>query len=113
MEVSVDICNRYGAIDPSSGTSAMMEIARVLGNLHKDKTKKWRPRRTIVFASWAAEEFGLMGAREWVDHHIQKLTDGAVAIINIDMCLFGDILIPTFLFFIFYHIFNGGTGRLL
>ena len=103
MEVSVDICNRYGAIDPSSGTSAMMEIARVLGNLHK--REKWRPRRTIVFASWAAEEFGLMGSREWVDHHIQKLTDGAVAVINIDICIFGNILIATFLFVFFPSYF--------
>merc|ERR1712032_857486 len=44
----------YGAIDPSSGTTALMETARVLGNLHK--TTGWRPRRTIVFASWATED---------------------------------------------------------
>ena len=50
----------YGAADPSSGTCALMEIARVLGSLVKSG---WRPRRTIVFASWAVEEYGLEGSR--------------------------------------------------
>ena len=82
----------YGASDPSSGTAALMETARVLGNLHK--STGWRPRRTIVFASWAAEEYGMMGSIEWVHHHIQKLMDRAVAIINVDLCVFGDRLAP-------------------
>ena len=82
----------YGAIDPSSGTTALMETARVLGNLHK--TTGWRPRRTIVFASWAAEETNLIGSHEWVHQHIQKIMDQAVALINIDICIIGDILSP-------------------
>ena len=82
----------YGAIDPSSGTTALMETARVLGNLHK--TTGWRPRRTIVFASWAAEEYYLMGSIEWVHHHIQKIMERAVALINVDICIIGDILSP-------------------
>jgi len=81
----------YGAIDPSSGTASLMEVARVLGNLHK---RGWRPRRSIVFASWGAEEYGLMGSNEWVYDNIQKLMDRAVAIINVDICIIGDILSP-------------------
>lgn len=27
----------------------------------------WRPRRTIIFASWDAEEFGLLGSTEWAE----------------------------------------------
>ena len=50
----------FGAMDPSSGTAAMLEVARVLGE--KLKTG-WRPRRTIIFLSWGAEEFGLTGLR--------------------------------------------------
>ena len=82
----------YGASDPSSGTAALMETVRVLGNLHK--RTGWRPRRTIVFASWAAEEYGLMGSVEFVHHHIQKMMDRAVALINMDLCTFGDVLEP-------------------
>ena len=50
----------FGAMDPSSGTAAMLEVARVLGE--KLKTG-WRPRRTIIFLSWGAEEFGLTGLK--------------------------------------------------
>lgn len=82
----------YGAIDPSSGTTSLMEVARVLGMLHK--STGWRPRRTIVFASWAAEEYGLMGSNEWVYDRIHKVMDRAVAIINVDICIIGDILSP-------------------
>ena len=61
----------YGAVDPSSGTAVIMEIARVLGE--KMKTG-WRPRRTIIIASWTSEEAGLFGSREWVHDKIHKLT---------------------------------------
>ena len=70
----VVICNHrdawgYGAVDPSSGTAIMMEVARVLG----EKVKAgWRPRRSIVFASWAAEEAGIMGSAEWVYDKVHK-----------------------------------------
>uniref|UniRef100_A0A665V9K7 Aminopeptidase NAALADL1 n=1 Tax=Echeneis naucrates TaxID=173247 RepID=A0A665V9K7_ECHNA len=50
----------HGAIDPSSGTSVMLEITRVLGRMVKQG--KWRPRRSIIFGSWGAEEFGLIGS---------------------------------------------------
>ena len=48
----------YGSVDPSSGTAQLMEVARTFGEMLK---KGWRPRRTIVLASWAAEEYGLEG----------------------------------------------------
>ena len=82
----------YGALDPSSGTTALMEAARVLGNLVA--TGDWRPRRSIVFASFAAEEYGLMGSTEWVHDKLHKLMTRAVAVINIDTCIMGDILYP-------------------
>ena len=60
----------YGAVDPSSGTCSMMEIARVLGALARTG---WRPRRTIIFASWASEEYGSLGSNEWVYDKVHKL----------------------------------------
>lgn len=54
----------FGAIDPSSGTTVMMEIARAFGVAYKEG---WRPRRTILFCSWGAEEYGLIGSNEWVE----------------------------------------------
>ena len=41
----------------------MMEVARVLGARLR---AGWRPRRSIVLGSWAAEEAGIMGSAEWV-----------------------------------------------
>lgn len=75
----------YGAVDPSSGTAAMLEAAHGIGELlHKG----WRPKRTIVFCSWDAEEQGLIGSTEWVEQHMQQL-DRAVAYFNTDVAVSG------------------------
>uniref|UniRef100_F7DY16 N-acetylated alpha-linked acidic dipeptidase 2 n=1 Tax=Callithrix jacchus TaxID=9483 RepID=F7DY16_CALJA len=54
----------FGAIDPTSGVAVLQEIVRSFGKL---MSKGWRPRRTIIFASWDAEEFGLLGSTEWAE----------------------------------------------
>ena len=71
----------FGANDPISGTVAMMEEARILGELAREGH---RPRRTIVFASWDAEEPGLLGSTEWVEYHADELSRKLVAYINTD-----------------------------
>jgi N-acetylated-alpha-linked acidic dipeptidase len=70
-----------GADDPTSGMVALMEEARVLGELARSG---WRPRRTIIYAAWDAEEPGLLGSTEWVEHHADELRRKAVAYINTD-----------------------------
>ncbi|CAF1301834.1 unnamed protein product [Rotaria sordida] len=52
-----------GAIDPTSGTATMLEITRVLGEMYKNG---FRPRRSLMFCSWEAEEYGLIGSMEYV-----------------------------------------------
>lgn len=79
----------YGASDPSSGTAQLLETARVLGDLLKTG---WRPRRTLVFCSWGAEEYGLIGSTEWVEEHVDRLQGRAVAYINTDTCSTGPVL---------------------
>uniref|UniRef100_A0A673T9T6 Aminopeptidase NAALADL1 n=1 Tax=Suricata suricatta TaxID=37032 RepID=A0A673T9T6_SURSU len=54
----------FGAIDPTSGAAVLQEIVQSFGKL---LGKGWRPRRTIIFASWDAEEFGLLGSTEWAE----------------------------------------------
>ncbi|OWF36154.1 N-acetylated-alpha-linked acidic dipeptidase 2 [Mizuhopecten yessoensis] len=54
----------YGGTDPASGGTVLMEIARIFGKLLETG---WRPRRTILFCSWDAEEYGLVGSYEWVE----------------------------------------------
>lgn len=71
----------FGAIDPLSGSAVITELTRVFGDLLKQGI---RPRRTIVFCSWGAEEQGLVGSTEWVEEHMKVLYERAVAYLNVD-----------------------------
>jgi N-acetylated-alpha-linked acidic dipeptidase len=75
----------YGAVDPNSGTAAMLETVHGLGVLLK---QGWKPKRRIVVASWDAEEEGLIGSTEWVEDHQAQLTH-AVAYFNTDVGVSG------------------------
>ena len=86
----------FGAVDPNSGTTAMLELARGFGELLKTN---WRPRRTIIFGSWDGEEHGLIGSTEWVEEHAAELRERAVAYLNMDSAVsganFGASSVPT------------------
>jgi N-acetylated-alpha-linked acidic dipeptidase len=71
----------YGAVDPNSGTAAMLEAVHGAGELLKSG---WKPKRTIVFASWDGEEEGLMGSTEWAEQHESELANAA-AYFNVDV----------------------------
>ncbi len=75
----------YGAVDPNSGTAAMLEAVHGLGELVK---QGWKPARTIVIASWDAEEEGLMGSTEWAEAHEAQLHH-AIAYFNMDVGVSG------------------------
>jgi len=75
----------YGAVDPVSGTAAMLEAVHGIGEVLKEG---WRPKRTIVFASWDAEEQGLIGSTEWAEEHEAELQN-AVAYFNTDLGAYG------------------------
>ncbi len=75
----------YGAVDPNSGTAAMLETVHGLGSLLK---QGWKPKRTIVIGSWDAEEEGLMGSTEWAEQHAKELGH-AVAYFNTDVGVAG------------------------
>ena len=71
----------FGAWDPLSGQTVMLEEAKSLGALAKTG---WRPKRTIVYASWDGEEIGLMGSTEWAEQHADELAAKAVLYVNSD-----------------------------
>jgi N-acetylated-alpha-linked acidic dipeptidase len=73
-----------GAVDPSSGSAALLEIAHGLGELLKTG---WKPRRTIVLASWDGEEPGLLGSTEYAEDLAEELKTQAVAYLNVDAML--------------------------
>ncbi|XP_003798680.1 N-acetylated-alpha-linked acidic dipeptidase-like protein [Otolemur garnettii] len=78
----------HGAVDPSSGTAVLLELSRILGTLLKKGT--WRPRRSIMFGSWGAEEFGLIGSTEFTEEFFSKLQERTVAYINVDISVFAN-----------------------
>ena len=75
----------FGAVDPNSGTAAMLEAVHGLGVLLK---QGWKPERTIVIGSWDAEEEGLIGSTEWVEAHPEQMKN-AVAYFNTDVGVSG------------------------
>ena len=75
----------YGAVDPNSGTAAMLESVHGVGELLKSG---WKPRRSMIFASWDAEEFGLMGSTEWGEQYAKELANSP-AYFNMDVAVSG------------------------
>ncbi len=85
-----------GAGDPISGTSVLIESARVFGVL---LSQGWRPRRTIILCSWDAEEFGLIGISirkrdlifqgsvEFAETYYRTLYSQAVSYLNLDVAV--------------------------
>jgi len=76
----------FGATDPGSGSASLMELAKALGALLE---KGWRPRRTILLASWDAEEYALVGSTEWVEDNVGWLREQCVAYLNVDNAVSG------------------------
>jgi len=75
----------YGAVDPNSGTAAMLESVHGIAELLR---QGWKPERTLIFASWDAEEEGLIGSTEWGEEHEAELGH-AVAYFNLDVAVTG------------------------
>ncbi|HVY83072.1 MAG TPA: transferrin receptor-like dimerization domain-containing protein [Steroidobacteraceae bacterium] len=71
----------FGAWDPLSGHVAMLAEAQAIGALLKTG---WKPKRTLVYASWDGEEPGLLGSTEWAEAHAAELQRKAVLYINSD-----------------------------
>ena len=76
IDMTGDVLN--GADDNASGTAVVMEVARLM------KLNRFRPKRTVVFALWAAEEEGLLGSKYYTENPIYPL-DRTVTYINLDM----------------------------
>ncbi|KAG1657745.1 N-acetylated-alpha-linked acidic dipeptidase 2 [Nymphon striatum] len=78
---------RYGAIDNAGGIAVISELVRVYGKLVQDG---WKPRRTIIFASWDANGFGRIGSTEWVEENLKILKERAIAYLNVDSVVTGN-----------------------
>lgn len=77
-----DAWSAGGAGDPHSGSAALNEVVRSFGIA---LSKGWKPLRTLVFASWDGEEYGLVGSTEWVEEYLPWLSGSAIAYLNVDV----------------------------
>lgn len=76
----------HGAIDPNSGTTVSLCAMQALGSLVKSG---WEPRIEIRFASWDAEEQGLIGSTEHVEEHLNDIQENCLAYFNCDSAVSG------------------------
>lgn len=67
-----------GANNDASGVAALLEIARIW---HEEG---YRPRRTVLFAVWNANEVGRLGSQHYARHPVQPLSS-TVGVIQLDM----------------------------
>ncbi|EPX71538.1 Tre1 family protein [Schizosaccharomyces octosporus yFS286] len=79
-----------GASESAVSTALLMDIVFTFSDMAKNLS--WRPRRTIVFASWDAKQYNTIGSTEWVEHWKEWLQVKAVAYLNVDVEVFGDVL---------------------
>jgi N-acetylated-alpha-linked acidic dipeptidase len=71
----------FGSDDPLTGNVALLNEAQAIGTLVK---QGWKPKRTLVYASWDGEEPGLLGSTEWAETHAEELQKKAVLYFNTD-----------------------------
>jgi microsomal dipeptidase-like Zn-dependent dipeptidase len=76
-----------GANDNASGTAVAMELARIM------KLGEAKPKRTVIFGFWAAEESGLLGSEHYCDHPTHPI-EKTVTYFNMDMVAHGDGTVP-------------------
>ena len=76
----------FGAADPNSGTSVLLETARSIGELLR---QGYLPQRKIVFCSWDGEEYGLLGSTAFAERHNETLQENALAYLNVDTAITG------------------------
>ena len=72
----------------NSGTVILLELVRVFGQLVQ---QGWKPLRSIEFASWDGEEYNMIGSTEYVEEHIEDLRKNAIAYLNVDVGVTGDV----------------------
>ncbi|KFP60563.1 Transferrin receptor protein 1, partial [Cariama cristata] len=76
-----------GAAKAGVGTAILLELARVISDMVKNDG--YKPRRSIIFASWSAGEYGAVGATEWLEGYSATLHAKAFTYINLDAAVLG------------------------
>ncbi|CAJ1048335.1 LOW QUALITY PROTEIN: transferrin receptor protein 2 [Xyrichtys novacula] len=76
-----------GAVKSGVGTAILLELARTFSAM---VTNGFSPRRSLLFVSWDAGDFGNVGATEWLEGYLSMLHLKAVAYFSLDQAIMGD-----------------------
>ncbi|XP_015727308.1 transferrin receptor protein 1 [Coturnix japonica] len=76
-----------GVAKAGTGTAILLELARVISDIVKNEG--YKPRRSIIFASWSAGDYGAVGATEWLEGYSAMLHAKAFTYINLDAAVLG------------------------
>ncbi|NXN49258.1 TFR1 protein, partial [Rynchops niger] len=76
-----------GAAKAGVGTAMLLELGRVISDMVKNEG--YKPRRSIIFASWSAGEYGAVGATEWLEGYSATLHAKVFTYINLDAAVLG------------------------
>ncbi|NXY77927.1 TFR1 protein, partial [Glareola pratincola] len=76
-----------GAAKAGVGTAMLLELARVISDIVKNEG--YKPRRSIIFASWSAGDYGAVGATEWLEGYSATLHAKVFTYINLDAAVLG------------------------
>ncbi|PWA19180.1 hypothetical protein CCH79_00019739, partial [Gambusia affinis] len=76
-----------GAVKSGVGTAVLLELARTFTTMVKNG---FSPRRSLLFVSWDAGDFGNVGATEWLEGYLSMLHLKAVAYFSLDQAIMGD-----------------------
>lgn len=78
-----------GAVAPGSALAQALGLCYIINKQYMSRKHPWRPRRTIVFGAWDAHEFGEVGATEFIEGQLHKMSARTVAYLNSDICTSG------------------------
>jgi len=79
----------FGAVDPNSGTTALLEVGRTLSVLQNQTG--WKPKRNIILASWSGEEYGLLGSTAYAEMNSAEMDTNVIAYLNVDCAVTGNV----------------------
>ncbi|XP_031734499.1 transferrin receptor protein 2 isoform X1 [Anarrhichthys ocellatus] len=82
-----------GAVTSGVGTAILLELARTFSAMVKNG---FSPRRSLLFVSWDAGDFGNVGATEWLEGYLSMLHLKAVAYFSLDQAIMGDDVLSAY-----------------
>ncbi|KAM8900328.1 transferrin receptor protein 2 isoform 1-T2 [Spinachia spinachia] len=82
-----------GAVKSGVGTAILLELARTFSAMVKNG---FSPRRSLLFVSWDAGDFGNVGATEWLEGYLSMLHLKAVAYFSLDQAVIGDDVLSAY-----------------